>query len=127
MLEAAVIDASYLVEFLGNPLEEKFQWILDGKLLAPNLLRYEYNNVLLNKRKSAREADQFRDAIYSLQIECRDIAGKEEEIYALAANRKLSFYDASYLWLAVKNKLPTATYDKQILQAANALGIKTIA
>jgi hypothetical protein len=30
------------------------------------------------------------------------------------------------LWLAVKNKLPIATYDKQILQTADALNVKTI-
>jgi predicted nucleic acid-binding protein len=94
-MESVVIDASYLVEFLDDPLSEKFQWILDSKLLAPDLLRYEYNNVLLNKCKNDSKVDQFRDVIRSLSIEYHDIIGNEEKIYELAIKYKLYFYDAS--------------------------------
>lgn len=117
----AVIDASYLIEFLDNPLDEKFQWILDSNLIAPNLLKYEYNNVLLNKCKNIVLVDQFREVIYSLPLEYVDITGCEEKIYSLAAEHKLSFYDASYLFIAVDRGLPIATYDFQILQAVSSL------
>jgi predicted nucleic acid-binding protein len=121
-----VIDASYLMEFLDNPLDEKFQWILDCNLLAPNLLKYEYNNVLLNKCKNTALANQFREVIYSLSIEYLEITGCEEKIYNLAAEHRLSFYDASYLFVAVAKELPIATYDSQILRAAKILNVPTM-
>ncbi|GHU10895.1 hypothetical protein FACS189449_01240 [Alphaproteobacteria bacterium] len=121
-----VVDASYLIEFLDNPLEKKFQWILDNNLIAPDLLKYEYNNVLLNKCKNTALAGQFRDVIYSLPIEYVDITGYEEKIYSLATEQKLSFYDASYLFVAIDRGLPIATCDSQILQATKALNVSTM-
>ena len=115
----AVIDTSYLIEFLDNPSQESFQWILDAKLIAPVLLKYEYNNVLINKLKNNTAAiEQFRDVIADLEIKYIEAIDHEKDIFMLAVDHKLSFYDATYLFLAVKNNAPIATFDGEIIKAA---------
>jgi predicted nucleic acid-binding protein len=123
----AVIDASYLIEFLGTPFEDRFAWIPDAELTAPSILVYEFHNVLLKGLKTEHsDLLRFHEVLNNLRIKYFDIAGSEAEIYRTAAEYNLSFYDASYLWLAADNKIPVATGDKQILQAAEALKVKVI-
>jgi predicted nucleic acid-binding protein len=122
-----VLDASYLIEFLENFETGKFRWILDCELVAPCLLRYEYNNVLMRKTKNNTEIiDKFRDAIYDLSIGYVDLAGMEEDTTSLAIRHGLLFYDASYLVVAKDKSLPIATYDAELMKAATAEGIKVI-
>jgi predicted nucleic acid-binding protein len=105
----AVLDASYLLEFIQNPELENFQWVLESELLSPCLLRYEYNNILLHKAKNDRKIiDQFRNAIYALSIVFIDVVGQEEYVASLAINHQLSFYDASHLAIAKEKCIPLA-------------------
>lgn len=46
------------------------------------------------------------------------------EIADLAERYQLTAYDACYLELAFRQGLPLATYDKALLQAARAAGVK---
>jgi predicted nucleic acid-binding protein len=122
-----VLDASYLMEFLENPEWEIFQWIWENELVAPCLLRYEYNNILLCKLKNdSQSINQFRNAIHNLSIQCIDIVGEEEGIMSLAINHQLSFYDASYLHIAIEKGIPIATYDKALIRAAKERNVKVI-
>jgi predicted nucleic acid-binding protein len=122
-----VLDASYLMEFLENSEMEKFQWIWEKELVAPCLLRYEYNNILFCKLKNDRNIiSQFRDVIHNLSIQYIDIIGKEEGIMSLAIEHQLSFYDASYLHIAMEKGIPIATYDKALIQAAKKKNMKVI-
>jgi predicted nucleic acid-binding protein len=114
-----VLDTSYLIEFLEHPEMEKFQWIWENELVAPCLLRYEYNNILLCKLKNDRNViSQFRDVIHNLSIQYIDIVGEEKGIMTLAIDHRLSFYDASYLHIATERGIPMATYDKALIQAS---------
>jgi predicted nucleic acid-binding protein len=114
-----VLDTSYLIEFLNDPELEKFQWIFERKLIAPDILRYEYNNVLLKKFENNPEViNRFRDVIHAMAIEYIDICGREGSIMALAISHHLSFYDASYLAIAVEKQASIATYDKKLIVAA---------
>lgn len=45
------------------------------------------------------------------------------EVYALAQKHQLSTYDASYLDLAMRRKIPLATQDKALIRAATACGV----
>jgi predicted nucleic acid-binding protein len=115
----AVIDTSYLIEFLIKPFDECFRWIFDADLIAPDLLVYELYNVLLKALKIDQDdLNKFQKILINLNLKYINIAEDEEKIYQLASEHGLSFYDAAYLWLAVKNDLPLATMDQQILQAA---------
>jgi hypothetical protein len=86
-----VLDASCLMEFLENSEMENFQWIWERELIAPCLLRYEYNNILLCKLQSDRDTiNQFRNVIHNLSIQYIDIIGEEEDITSLAIEHQLS-------------------------------------
>ncbi|MDR1890722.1 MAG: type II toxin-antitoxin system VapC family toxin [Puniceicoccales bacterium] len=122
-----VLDASYLMEFLENPEWEIFQWIWENEPVAPCLLRYEYNNILLCKLKNSNKTiNQFRNVIHNLSIRYIDIAGEEEGIMPLAINYRLSFYDASYLHIAMEKGIPIATYDKDLIRAAKEKNVEVI-
>jgi predicted nucleic acid-binding protein len=47
-------------------------------------------------------------------------------IHALAGAHRLSAYDAIYLELAVRKRLPLATNDKALAKAAASLGVSTV-
>jgi predicted nucleic acid-binding protein len=115
------------MEFLENSEMEKFQWIWEKELVAPCLLRYEYNNILLCKLKdNCNIISKFRDVIHNLSIQYIDIIGEEEDIMSLAMEHQLSFYDASYLHIAIKKGIPIATYDKALIHAAKKKNTKVI-
>jgi predicted nucleic acid-binding protein len=120
----AVIDTSYFIEFISSPFEKKFQWVSDTELITTTLFVYEVHNVLLKAVKvTPEDLYKYHDILHHLKIDFRDISGHEPDIYKLSFEHKLSFYDASYLWLSSDTKLPIATYDKEILRAANDLKI----
>ena len=48
------------------------------------------------------------------------------KVFDLAQKHNLTFYDASYLQLAVDLKIPLATYDQQLIDAAKAEKVKLI-
>jgi predicted nucleic acid-binding protein len=54
------------------------------------------------------------------------IVGLEEEIRRLAISNKLTFYDASYLHIAMEKEVPIATYDKALIQVAKKKNIEVI-
>jgi predicted nucleic acid-binding protein len=123
----AVIDTSYFIEFINSPFETKFQWVLDNKLITTSLFAYEFHNVLLKALKiPTKDLHKFHNTLCNLTMETRSIDGNEVEIYKLASEHRLSFYDASYLWLSINMKLPIATYDKALLHVANNLKIDVI-
>jgi predicted nucleic acid-binding protein len=123
----AVIDTSYFIEFLSTPLETRFLWILDAELVTVSLFSYEVHNVSLKGLKTnPTDLDRFSNILEKLSIEYIDIYNQEKDIYLLASEQSLSFYDASYLWAASSNKLSLATCDKQLLKTAEILKIPTI-
>ena len=48
------------------------------------------------------------------------------KVFDLAQKHNLTFYDASYLQLAIDLKLPLATYDQQLIDAAQSEQIALI-
>jgi predicted nucleic acid-binding protein len=121
----AVIDTSYLVEFLRNPFGDDFKWVFDCDLMAPDLLVYELHNVFLKALRIEKDhIDKFHETLANLKFEYVNIYGNEKEIYRLAVEHGLSFYDASYLWLAIKGDIPLATFDKQMLKITECRFIK---
>jgi predicted nucleic acid-binding protein len=48
-------------------------------------------------------------------------------IFTLAGQTELTIYDAAYLELALREKIPLATFDKQLAKAAKGLHIPIMA
>ena len=127
-IKSWVIDNSYLFEAIENADDERYFDVLEGKieLYAPQLISYELGNVTLIKAKKNTVKETHKYFICSL---LQTITIKDCDfikIFDIAQKHQLTFYDASYLQLAIELKLPLATYDQQLIEAAKAEGIPLV-
>lgn len=65
------------------------------------------------------ERDEFLDALEALPLRL-DRAADSQEIIDLALQHRLTVYDAAYLELSRRLRLPLATLDRQLARAAEA-------
>ena len=98
--------------------------------LVPALWHLEVANVLLAAERDARvgEADavSFLARLDGLPIltDSAQPAMVRGQTFMLAREHALSAYDAAYLELAMREKLPLATLDADLRKAANRAGLK---
>lgn len=128
----AVVDCSYLMEAFEAPKSEKFNWLFDSQnrdsfcFVLPSLLHYEIGNVLLNKcKKGVFEAISAKESLSFLKF-AHEKPVDFIKIFDVAQKHNLTFYNAAYLELAIALKLPLATYDQQLIEAAKAEGISLV-
>jgi len=121
-----VVDASALAAVLfgesrGREVEERLRGAV---MMAPALLPYELGNTCL--KKIAQDPDrlpQLREALsYYSRIEIQEIEVPPLEVMPMAEAAKLSFYDASYLWLSRSLGVPLVTLDSKLEAAASGRG-----
>ena len=125
-MAVSVVDASALGAVLFNePEADAVVLRLRSDLLAaPSLIEFELGNTCLKKcRRHPRAAPALRAALASLeQIDLHlhdvDLPGA----LALAERHALSFYDASYLWLARELGAPLVTLDARLAVVGARLG-----
>jgi len=97
--------------------------------IVPALWLYEVANVtelaVRKRRITAEKADAFLESLADLPIEVEDPALSRMfvSVRALAGRYELTAYDASYLELAIRHKLPIATSDNALAKAARAAGV----
>jgi predicted nucleic acid-binding protein len=79
-------------------------------------------------RITPEKADAFLESLADLPIEIEDPALAQifVSVRALAGQYKLTAYDASYLEMAVRHKLPIATSDTALTNAARAAGVDLV-
>jgi predicted nucleic acid-binding protein len=102
-------------------------------LVVPTLWPFEVANsllVLLRRKKIlSEERERTLDALGRLPLVlddegCRLAFGRISE---LAAEHGLTVYDAAYLELAIRRKLPLASRDDPLCQAASSCRVKLLA
>jgi predicted nucleic acid-binding protein len=97
--------------------------------LVPTLWWFEVRNIALvgerRNRTSAEEANGFLDRLGRMTINVSALP-QSSAVLGLARQRRLSFYDAAYLELAMRERLPLATLDNALSDAACAEGIALI-
>ena len=92
--------------------------------VVPNLWHLEATNVLLAAEKrgdtTTGEVERFISQLESLPLYVDPLTANQSfsRIMALARAYKLSSYDAAYLELAVREGLPIASLDKDLVKAA---------
>ena len=97
-------------------------------MLVPSLWLYEIANVLFlgvrRDRLGPGDLPQVIGLFERLQITAVDLALDDlvGEVASLALEHGLSVYDASYLFLALRERAPIATADRRLLAAAEAAG-----
>lgn len=101
-------------------------------LVVPTLWPFEVANSLLallrRKKILAEDRDRALAALFQLPLVVDDggsrlALGKTSE---LAAEHGLSVYDAAYLELAVRRKLPLASRDEALCKAAQSCRVKLL-
>jgi len=118
---AKVVDASALSALiLGEPAAEAVADELgQDSLLAPALIEYEVGNTCWKKmRRHPASADILREAFALLpRLDLRLHDPEPRRVLALAVERGVTYYDASYLWLAESLRLPLVSLDQRLLAA----------
>jgi predicted nucleic acid-binding protein len=93
---------------------------------APRMWAYEIRNVVLRgvrqERLGHKDADAFLESLTGLRIRLLD--PPYEAVFRTGVQFDLSFYDAAYLELAVREHLPLATLDKSLRRAARAANVR---
>jgi len=98
--------------------------------IVPTLWRLEVANVLLvsEKRNSITPAASavFIDQLQSLPITLDSQTTNRVfgDTMAIARQNNLTSYDAAYLELALREELPLASLDSDLLKAAKSLGVE---
>lgn len=109
--------------------DEILENLVSTTAIVPSIWPLEVANVLLqakkNKRLSEIQAASFIDALSALPIivDTSTTDRAMHSIFTLAGQLNLSVYDAAYLELALREKIPLLTQDKELLNAAKKLKI----
>jgi predicted nucleic acid-binding protein len=129
-----VLDASFAASwFLPDEASLATNALLDrlvgSEALVPSLFRHEMRNLmLLAHRRGRLSRAKLRDIIAELGVApFRDCGpGDDAEIVDLAIKHDLTAYDAAYLGLALRERLPLATLDRKLAAAARAENVAVL-
>jgi predicted nucleic acid-binding protein len=75
---------------------------------------------------TVEDSAQYLELLSSFPIQV-DPVQDEQAVFRLAREYRLSFYDAAYLALAMRERVPLATLDKALSAAAQAAGVPLLA
>ena len=122
---ARVVDASALAAVLFNEpdADTVVLRLADAVLLAPALIEYELGNTCSKKcRREPGSAVRLRAAFGALSA--LDLKLHDVDVAAtlqLAERHQITFYDASYLWLALSVDAPLVSLDARLAALGAAL------
>lgn len=97
--------------------------------VVPTLWWFEMLNIVaMNERRgrlSAESSAEFLALLHDLDIEI-DQSPDQVVILSLAREHRLTAYDAAYLALALRERLPLATFDRELAKAAQQTGVAVL-
>lgn len=103
------------------------------ELCVPALFLWELGNVLLMAERRGRITAADRSRFFALMVQLDlgidppDPNVVWHDVLSLAAQHRLTSYDAGYLELAMREGLPLASRDNVLLEAARACGLELLA
>jgi predicted nucleic acid-binding protein len=127
-----VADVSVVVSWIfadeTTPESKQFQDIAHRQgIVVPLLFHYEIRNVLCINEKRNRIAQTdtvlFLEKVAAL-ISATDPTLPTNDVLTLARTHALTVYDAAYLELCLRQKLPLMTFDKKLAAAAVTAGVE---
>jgi predicted nucleic acid-binding protein len=129
--DASLCGAWILADEISDRAEQLLSLILKGSvdLVVPSLWHYEMNNLLRSahrkKRLTEEDARSALEALQHVPLRIEDLpeAPARRRILHLALQFDLSSYDAAYLELADRLKIPLHTADAKLNAAAKQLGL----
>lgn len=137
-MKGFVLDNSVTMRWLlesEKPADQNYAETVLGTLsntsaLVPCLWHLEAVNVLLNAEKrediAIAEVEKFISQLEKLPIQVDPLTANQafSRTLTLANAYKLSSYDAAYLELAVRESLPLASLDKNLVKAAEKANVE---
>lgn len=129
VIDSSVAACWFLPDEYSGVANRALDLVRNGQMVAPVLLRYELQNVLLmNERRNRIAASQVEEGMRRFMALPATYLFDFDPFFAAQFVRRygLSAYDAAYLDVAIHHALPIATLDKRISEAAAAEGIETI-
>jgi predicted nucleic acid-binding protein len=115
-----------------SAIRQLFELIRDHGAWVPSLWRLEVANALEMDLRRGRHPPEFRDgafadlALFPIQVDPETDRHAWGTTARLAARHRLTVYDAAYLELAVRRKIPLATLDRELRAAATAEGVRLL-
>lgn len=128
VLDASVTIAALIEQDRSAEARDILRQIIDDGAAAPSLWFFEVGNVLLiaQRRRSltaSARLEHLEDLSRLPIVIDHESAGRAwHDTMALAEHHNLTLYDASYLELSLRRKLPLATFDAALRRAAKAAG-----
>jgi predicted nucleic acid-binding protein len=128
-----VLDASVAITWAmrdeDHPIADlAFLEIQSGSAIVPGIFWYEVWNILVVNERRNRiapvDSAQFIRDLEQFSIVLDSSSGTH--LMDLSRKFKLSVYDAAYLAAAQSNRLPLATLDKDLRDAALAAGVPLV-
>jgi predicted nucleic acid-binding protein len=126
VLDSSVALAWVYTDETTDAVLNVFQRVKSGEAWIPALWRWEVANVLQMNVRRGRHDPDFRDAALSnlawfpLHVDTRAEPEAWLGAILLAESYGLTVYDASYLEIAMRRKIPLATLDLQLRGAAKS-------
>jgi predicted nucleic acid-binding protein len=109
-----------------------FELVRDHGAWVPSLWRLEVANALEMDVRRGRHPPEFRDgafadlALLPIRVDPSTDLQAWGATARLAAKHRLTLYDAAYLELALRRRLPLATLDRELRVAAESEGIELL-
>ena len=128
-----VLDSSAIALILKKLGGESIEVLEESATVG--LAAYELGNILwkeytlrrlIGLEEAVRRAEQIAKILEVIQLENIKSAEEFKEVMKLAAQLDLTFYDASYLYLAKKTGMPLVTEDKELLEKAKNASVKAL-
>jgi len=132
-----VLDSSVTLAFVlpdegGSAINALFERLVSEGAVAPMLWKLEVANTLLMAERRGRIDAAFRRAaiadleMFPITLDPNTAAQAWRTTLDLAAQHRLTVYDAVYLELAIRAAVPLATLDGELIRAAGAAGVQLI-
>jgi len=136
-MAAFVLDASVAVSwcFPGDPVEDTaysrqvLKQLASGDALVPEIWAFEIANAIFVSHKQRKRITEQQIREYLSLLKALPIRVESQDIWAnvdlesVARAQSIAAYDAAYLQLALRTRLPLATSDLPLRRAAIAQGI----
>lgn len=126
VVDASIAGAWLLPDEENSAADQAMTRMADEDAVAPDLLRLEIRSILLSAEKRERISADF---VHSALARFRGLPvqfagpGDDTEVVRLSRKYRLSAYDAAYLALAILERLPLATLDRRLTDAAGKEGV----
>jgi predicted nucleic acid-binding protein len=129
-----VLDSSVTIAWIFDDevtaaVNRVFALITKANAWVPSIWRLEVANALEYATRHKRIGAPFRDASLADLALMKILTDPDTDTYAwtitlqLAERFRLSLYDAAYLELAYRRKLPLASLDKELRRAGKSMGL----